>query len=31
MWVAAVALLATWLAASGFFLATADEVEPRRR
>jgi hypothetical protein len=27
MWIAAVGLLASWLAASGFFLATANEVE----
>jgi hypothetical protein len=27
MWIAAVGLLTSWLVASGFFLATANEVE----
>jgi hypothetical protein len=27
MWIAAVGLLTSWLVASGFFLATSNEVE----
>jgi hypothetical protein len=27
MWIAAVGLLTSWLAASGFFLVTANEVD----